>query len=64
MSQKTITIRRLDLQFTANQDTHGRTAAQAEQMVNQINEILRPYGANAQLLMHRDEVEIEVEDSE
>ncbi|MEN9601869.1 MAG: hypothetical protein RIS56_1475 [Verrucomicrobiota bacterium] len=58
---KTITIRRLDLQFDANQVTRGSTEQQARQAVELINLTLQrePFGLGAQLFAHRDEIEVE-----
>ena len=58
---KTITIRRLDLQFDANQVTKGSTEQQARQALELINLTLQrqPFGLGAQLLAHRDEIEVE-----
>ena len=57
---KTITIRRLDLQFDANQITHGPASAQADRAIELINLTLQrePFGLGAQLFAHRDEIEI------
>lgn len=58
---KTITIRRLDLQFDADQITHGSAEQQARQAVDLINLTLQrePFGLGAQLYAHRDEIEVE-----
>lgn len=58
---KTITVRRLDLQFDAGQITHGRSAEQVDQAIELINRSLQrePFGLGAQLILHRDEIEIE-----
>ena len=58
---KIITIRRLDLQFDANQVTHGSAEQQARQAVDLINLTLQrePFGLGAQLFAHRDEIEVE-----
>ena len=58
---KTITIRRLDLQFDADQVTHGNLVQQADQAVELINLTLQrePFGLGAQLFAHRDEIEVE-----
>ena len=58
---KTITIRRLDLQFDANQVTKGSTEEQARQALELINLTLQrqPFGLGAQLFAHRDEIEVE-----
>ena len=58
---KTITVRRLDLQFDAGQITHGSSAQQVDQAIELINLTLRrePFGLAAQLFVHRDEIEIE-----
>ena len=58
---KTITIRRLDLQFDANQVTKGSVEQQASQALELINLTLQrePFGLGAQLFAHRDEIEVE-----
>jgi hypothetical protein len=58
---KTITVRRLDLQFDAGQITHGRPAKQVDQAIELINRALQqePFGLAAQLIVHCDEIEIE-----
>ena len=58
---KVITIHRLSLQFDAGQITHGSRDDQARQAVDLINLILQrePFGLGAQLIVHRDEIEIE-----
>jgi len=58
---KTITVHRVDLQFDAGQITHGSSAQQVDQAVQLINLTLQrePFGLNAQLFIHRDEIEIE-----
>ncbi|TXT46359.1 MAG: hypothetical protein FD140_4495 [Limisphaerales bacterium] len=58
---KTITIRRLDLQFDANQVTKGSVEKQAAQAIELINLTLQrePFGLGAQLFAHRDEIEVE-----
>ena len=58
---KVITIHRLSLQFDAGQITHGSRDDQARQAVDIINLILqrKPFGLGAQLIAHRDEIEIE-----
>jgi len=60
---KVITIRRVDLQFDANQITHGRAEAQADQAIDLINLALQrePFGLGAQLIVHRDEIEVETQ---
>ena len=62
---KTITIRRLDLQFDANQVTKGSTEQQARQALELINLTLQrePFGLGAQLFAHPDELEVESGDS-
>ncbi len=62
---KTITIRRLDLQFDANQVTRGSVEQQASQALELINLTLQrqPFGLGAQLFAHRDEIEVESGDS-
>lgn len=61
---KTITVRRLDLQFDADQITSGTNEAQADQAIDAINLVLQrePFGLGAQLLAYREEIEIEATD--
>ena len=63
---KVITIRRVDLQFDADQVTHGSEEEQADQAVEHINLTLQrqPSGLGAQLIVHRDEIEIETHHQE
>ena len=63
---KTITIRRLDLQFDAGQITHGASEQQARQAVELINLTLQrePFGLGAQLYAHPDEIEVECRKAE
>lgn len=63
---KTINIHKLQLQFDGDIITHGSAAKQAQQAINQINLILQrePMGLNAQLIAHRDEIEVECEDGD
>ena len=58
---KAITLRRLDLQFDAEQITRGSAEQQARQAVDLINRTLQrePFGLGAQLFAHRDEIEVE-----
>ena len=58
---KTITIRRLDLQFDAGQITTGSAEQQARQALELINLTLQrePFGLGAQLFAHPDEIEVE-----
>lgn len=58
---KIITIRRLDLQFDADQVTHGNLVQQADQAVELVNLTLQrePFGLGAQLFAHPDEIELE-----
>ena len=58
---KTITVRRVDLQFDAGQVTHGDPARQVDQAIDLINEVLqhKPAGLAAQLIVHPDEIEID-----
>jgi hypothetical protein len=60
---KVITIRRVDLQFDADQITHGTAEEQANQAIEQINLTLQrePFGLGAQLIVHRDEIEVETQ---
>lgn len=62
---KTITIRRLDLQFDADQVTRGSAEKQAAQALDLINLTLQrePFGLGAQLFAHRDEIEVESSES-
>lgn len=57
----TITLRRLDLQFDANQITGGKVDEQVMQAVERINEVLQrePFGLGARLITHSDEIEVE-----
>ena len=63
---KTITIRRLDLQFDTDQVTHGSAEQQARQAVDLINLTLQrePFGLGAQLFAHPDEIEVECRETE
>ena len=58
---KVITDRRGDLQFDAGHNTHGNQEQQVRQAIELINRTLRrePFGLNAQLIVHSDEIEIE-----
>lgn len=58
---RTITVRRLDLQFAANQITSGTNEAQTDQAIAAINLVLQrePLGLGAQLLAYREELELE-----
>ena len=58
---KVITIRRIDLQFDADQITHGPAEQQVQQAIDIINLTLQrePPGMQAQIIVHRDEIEIE-----
>jgi hypothetical protein len=58
---RTITIRRLDLQFDADQITHGHATIQADQAIELVNLVLQrqPFGLGAQIIVHPDEIEIE-----
>ncbi len=58
---KTITLRRIELQFDTGQLTHGPAVQQARQAVELINLTLQrePFGLGAQLFLHPDEVEVE-----
>ena len=60
---KTITVRRLDLQFDAGQLTQGPAARQVNQALELINRTLQrePFGLGAQLIVHPDEIEIETQ---
>ena len=63
---KTITIRRLDLQFDADQITRGSTEQQARQALELINLTLQrePFCLGAQLFAHPDEIEVECRKTE
>ncbi len=63
---KTITIRRLDLQFDADQVTRGPAEQQARQALELINLTLQrePFGLGAQLFAHPDEIEVECRKTE
>jgi len=58
---KTITVRRVDLQFDAGQITHGTPDRQVDQAIELIYPTLQrePFGLAAQFIVHRDEIEIE-----
>ena len=58
---KVITVRRVDLQFDANQITHGKKEQQAREAIELVNLTLQrePFGLGAQLIVHPDEIEIE-----
>ena len=58
---KVITVHRLSLQFDANQITHGDNEQQVRRAVDLINLTLQrePFGLAAQLIVHRDEIQIE-----
>ena len=60
---KVITIRRVDLQFDADQVPHGSPEEQVRQAIEQLNVILQrqPFGLGAQLIVHPDEIEIETQ---
>jgi hypothetical protein len=63
---KTIIIRRLDLQFDADQITRGPLNEQVHQAIQLINLTLQrePVGLAAQLFVHPDEIEIEFSQSD
>lgn len=58
---KVIAVRRLELVFDADQLTHGSNTQQASQALELINLTLQrdPFGLGAQLIAHRDEIEVE-----
>lgn len=58
---KVITVRRLELQFRADQFTSGNLVEQADQAAVLVNRTLQKelLGFGAQLFAHRDEIEIE-----
>jgi hypothetical protein len=60
---KAITVRRVDLQFDADQVTHGSPEDQVRQAIEQMNLTLQrqPFGLGAQLIVHPDEIEIETQ---
>lgn len=60
---KIITIRHVDLQFDADQITHGGAEQQADQTIDVINLTLQnnPPGLTAQIIAYRDEIEIETD---
>ena len=62
---KTITVRRLELQFRADQLTSGNLVEQADQAIALVNRTLQQelLGFGAQLIAHRDEIEVESGDS-
>jgi len=61
---RAITIHRLDLQFDANQITHGSAEQQARQAIDLINSVLQrePSSLGAQLFAHPDEIEVETDE--
>ena len=63
---RTITIRRLDLQFDADQITRGSVNQQAKQALELVNQLLQrePFGLAPQLIVHPDEIEIESAEDE
>jgi hypothetical protein len=63
---KAITIRRVDVQFDADQITQGTPERQADQAIELINLTLQrePFGLGAQLIVHRDEIEVETHNQE
>jgi len=63
---KAITIHRVEVQFDADQVTHGTAEQQADQAIEQINLTLQrqPFGLGAQLIVHRDEIEVETRNQE
>ena len=60
-----ITVHGLDLQFNADQITHGPTQQQVNQAIDVINLTLQrePFGLAAQIIVHPDEIEIEANHS-
>ena len=60
---KVITIHRVEVQFDADQITHGTAEQQADQAVELINLALQrePFGLGAQIIVHRDEIEVETQ---
>jgi len=63
---KVITIHRVEVQFDADQITKGTAEQQADQAIEQINLTLQrePFGLGAQLIVHRDEIEVETRNEE
>ena len=63
---KVITIHRVEVQFDANQITQGTAEQQAGQAIEQINLALQrqPFGLGAQIIVHRDEIEVETHNEE
>lgn len=63
---RVITAYRLDLQFDADQITHGTKDEQVRQAIDLINGVLQrePCGLGAQLIDHADEIEIEETEEE
>jgi hypothetical protein len=63
---KIITLHRVEIQFDADQITHGTNGQQADQAIELINLVLQrnPDGLGAQLIVHPDEIEIETRQSE
>ena len=63
---KVITIHRVEVQFDADQITKGTAEQQADQAIEQINLTLQrePFGLGAQLIVHRDEIEVETRNQE
>ena len=63
---KAITIHRVEVQFDADQITKGTAEQQADQAIEQINLTLQrePFGLGAQLIVHRDEIEVETRNEE
>jgi len=58
---RAITIHRLDLQFDANQITHGSAEQQAIDLINSVLQ-REPLGLGAQLFAHPDEIEVETDE--
>ena len=58
---KVITVHRVDLQFDADQITHGPAEQQVRQAIDVINQTLQRelFGLNAKIIVHPDEFEIE-----
>jgi hypothetical protein len=63
---KVITIHRVEVQFDADQITQGTAEQQADQAIELINLTLQrePFGLGAQLIVHRDEIEVETRNEE
>ena len=63
---KVITIHRVEVQFDADQVTQGTAEQQVSLAIDLINLTLQrePFGLGAQLIVHRDEIEVETRNEE